>query len=144
LKSGFLKNKKHTFLAGLLFGIGILTKASFLFLLPGFVVLVLVAAVQRKAYRHILGRIDNLFYFVLPVVLTAGFWFLVNQAHYNYTLPTMKNFAEINHEYPANPEVSPSKLVLSWGKFDGMKIPMTKAGELQEKAIKLMDRAGYN
>jgi len=57
---------------------------------------------------------------------------------------TQSTFAEINHEYPANPAVSPSKLVLSWGKFDGMKIPMTKAGELQEKAIKLMDRAGYN
>jgi len=97
LKSGFLKQRKSTFQAGLLFGIGILTKASFLFFLPGFVLLVVGALVQKSGYKQLVGRMENLFYFVIPVVLTAGFWFLVNQAHYNYTLPTMKNFAEINH-----------------------------------------------
>ncbi|WP_141735724.1 extracellular solute-binding protein [Oligoflexus tunisiensis] len=53
-------------------------------------------------------------------------------------------FAQLNHEYPVNPAVSPSSFVQSWGKFDAMLINMAKAGELQEKAIKLMDRAGYN
>ncbi len=53
-------------------------------------------------------------------------------------------FAEVNHEYPVNPAVSPSSFVQSWGKFDATLINMAKAGELQEKAIKLMDRAGYN
>jgi iron(III) transport system substrate-binding protein len=53
-------------------------------------------------------------------------------------------FAEVNHEYPVNPAVSPSQFVQSWGKFDATLINMAKAGELQEKAIKLMDRVGYN
>jgi iron(III) transport system substrate-binding protein len=53
-------------------------------------------------------------------------------------------FAELNHEYPVNPTVNPSSFVQSWGKFDAMLINMAKAGELQEKAIKLMDRVGYN
>jgi iron(III) transport system substrate-binding protein len=53
-------------------------------------------------------------------------------------------FAEVNHEYPVNPAVSASSFVQSWGKFDATLINMAKAGELQEKAIKLMDRVGYN
>jgi len=53
-------------------------------------------------------------------------------------------FAEANHEYPVNPAVSASSFVQSWGKFDATLINMAKAGELQEKAIKLMDRVGYN
>jgi len=53
-------------------------------------------------------------------------------------------FAEINHEYPINPAVKPSSFVQSWGTFDPTVINMAKAGELQEKAIKLMDRVGYN
>lgn len=53
-------------------------------------------------------------------------------------------FAELNHEYPVNPSVNASSFVQSWGKFDATLINMAKAGELQEKAIKLMDRVGYN
>jgi len=53
-------------------------------------------------------------------------------------------FAEVNHEYPVNPAVAASSFVQSWGKFDATLINMAKAGELQEKAIKLMDRVGYN
>jgi iron(III) transport system substrate-binding protein len=53
-------------------------------------------------------------------------------------------FAEINHEYPVNPAVKPSSLVQSWGSFEPSLINISKAGELQEKAIKLMDRVGYN
>ncbi len=53
-------------------------------------------------------------------------------------------FAELNHEYPVNPASKASSLVQSWGKFEPMALSMVKAGELQEKAMKLMDRVGYN
>lgn len=53
-------------------------------------------------------------------------------------------FAELNHEYPVNPKVKPSPFVASWGTFEMKLINVAKAGELQETAIKLMDRAGYH
>ncbi len=52
-------------------------------------------------------------------------------------------FSEGNYEYPVNPTVKPSAFVEAWGTFEAWPIPVAKAGELQEAAIKLMDRAGY-
>ena len=52
-------------------------------------------------------------------------------------------FADINLEYPVNPRVSPHPIVAAWGEFKQHLINISKAGELQVEAIKLMDRAGY-
>lgn len=52
-------------------------------------------------------------------------------------------FAELNQEYPANPEVDPSPLVASWGEFKADLVNVEAAGRLQAEAVKLMDRAGY-
>lgn len=52
-------------------------------------------------------------------------------------------FADVNMEYPVNPEVKPSKIVTAWGEFKQNPMNLAKAGELQTAAIKLMDRAGY-
>lgn len=52
-------------------------------------------------------------------------------------------FADNGMEYPANPTVKPDALVASWGTFKPNLINVAKAGELQAKATKLMDRAGY-
>ncbi len=52
-------------------------------------------------------------------------------------------FADLNLEYPAHQDVKPHKIVKSWGKFKSEQINVAKAGELQTKAIQLMDRAGY-
>jgi iron(III) transport system substrate-binding protein len=52
-------------------------------------------------------------------------------------------FADLNMEYPANPRVKPSDTVGRWGTFQQNLINVEKAGELQRKAIMLMDRAGY-
>lgn len=54
-----------------------------------------------------------------------------------------KLFADVNLEYPVNPNVVPDPTVASWGRFIQNNTNLTKAGELQEKAVKLMDRAGY-
>ena len=52
-------------------------------------------------------------------------------------------FADVNLEYPANPLVKPDPVVAAWGTFKQNPINVTKAGELQAAAVKLMDRAGY-
>ncbi len=52
-------------------------------------------------------------------------------------------FADVNMEYPANPQIKPSKVVAAWGEFKQNPMNLVKAGELQTAAIKLMDRAGY-
>lgn len=52
-------------------------------------------------------------------------------------------FADVNMEYPVNPKVKPDPAVAAWGTFKQNTINVTKAGELQSEAVKLMDRAGY-
>jgi iron(III) transport system substrate-binding protein len=52
-------------------------------------------------------------------------------------------FADVNMEYPAHPKVETDPLVASWGTFKQNRINVTRAGELQADAVKLMDRAGY-
>lgn len=52
-------------------------------------------------------------------------------------------FADVNLEYPVNPNVTPDKTVAAWGSFRQNLINVKEAGSLQAKAVKLMDRAGY-
>lgn len=52
-------------------------------------------------------------------------------------------FADANLEYPVNPAVKTNAEVAAWGTFTPSPFNLTKAGELQEAAIRLMDRAGY-
>lgn len=54
-----------------------------------------------------------------------------------------KVFADANFEYPANPMVEPAAEVKAWGTFKQNVINVNKAGELQQDAVKLMDRVGY-
>lgn len=54
-----------------------------------------------------------------------------------------KLFAEVDMEYPANPEAPVDPLVQSWGTFKQNTTPLSKIGELQPKAIQLMDKIGY-
>ena len=52
-------------------------------------------------------------------------------------------FADVNMEYPANPNITPASIVAGWGSFKQNQMNVVKAGELQTEAVKLMDRAGY-
>lgn len=52
-------------------------------------------------------------------------------------------FADSNMEYPVNPNVEPHQYVKAWGQFNASKQNLANAGQLQEAAIRLMDRAGY-
>jgi iron(III) transport system substrate-binding protein len=53
-------------------------------------------------------------------------------------------FADVNQEYPVNPNVAVSAQVKSWGDFKSSQLPLSRAYELQPAAVKLMDRAGYH
>lgn len=46
-------------------------------------------------------------------------------------------------EYPANPKIKPDSIIRHWGPFKMDLINVSKAGELQGAATRLMDRAGY-
>lgn len=52
-------------------------------------------------------------------------------------------FADVNMEYPANPNVKPVSVVAAWGNFKENPINLQNAGAYQAEAIRLMDRAGY-
>ena len=52
-------------------------------------------------------------------------------------------FADIDFEYPVNPNVKPDATVMKWGAFKHDTINVENAGKLQIDAVKLMDRAGY-
>ncbi|MET0987178.1 MAG: extracellular solute-binding protein [Steroidobacteraceae bacterium] len=57
--------------------------------------------------------------------------------------PAQEMFAGLNMEFPANPAVAADPLVQSWGPFRPSTMNLSRAGELQADAVKLMDRAGY-
>lgn len=52
-------------------------------------------------------------------------------------------FAGLNMEYPANPVVPPAPEVAAWGTFRADPTNLAKAGELQARAVMLMDRVGW-
>lgn len=52
-------------------------------------------------------------------------------------------FADVNMEYPVNPNIKPDAVVATWGSFKQNLVNLAKAGENQAKAVMLMDRAGY-
>lgn len=59
------------------------------------------------------------------------------------TAEAQQQFAELNHEFPANPKVAASKRVQAWGTFKADQLNVSEAGRLQPAAVKLMDRANY-
>lgn len=55
-----------------------------------------------------------------------------------------KSFAQVNMEYPVDPSAPQDKLVESWGEFKpNTTFNLSKAGELQKKALKLMHEVKY-
>lgn len=52
-------------------------------------------------------------------------------------------YTDAGMEFPANPKIKPDPVLVGWGSFKPNLINVSKAGELQATAVKLMDRAGY-
>ncbi|ABZ75472.1 extracellular solute-binding protein family 1 [Shewanella halifaxensis HAW-EB4] len=53
-------------------------------------------------------------------------------------------YAEVNFEYPVKADVSPSKLVASWGTFKADDLPIYKLAEYHGAAIKLLDEVKFD
>lgn len=54
-----------------------------------------------------------------------------------------KWYAEVNGEYPVRDNVPVSATLAAWGKFNMDSLNLSKLGELNAEAVKLMDRAGW-
>lgn len=52
-------------------------------------------------------------------------------------------YAENNHEYPLRPGIAVSETLQQWGEFKADQLALSKLGELNGKAVRLMDRAGW-
>lgn len=52
-------------------------------------------------------------------------------------------YASTNHEYPILADIPWSELLQSFGTFEAEQVPLGKLGELNAKAVQLMDRAGW-
>ena len=59
------------------------------------------------------------------------------------TRPAQELFANSNMEYPVNAAVKVNPLVSAWGSFKQDRLNVSRAGELQARAVMIMDRAGY-
>ncbi len=62
---------------------------------------------------------------------------------YLSSIPAQQIFAELNMEFPANPQAPTGEVIRSWGAFEANPMNIARAGALQAQAVKLMDRAGY-
>lgn len=54
-----------------------------------------------------------------------------------------KWYAEVNHEYPVRAGVTRGDILKSWGEFKSDTLNLSKLGELNGDAVRLMDRAGW-
>ena len=52
-------------------------------------------------------------------------------------------YAEVNHEYPVRAGVQWSDILKGWGEFKADTLNLSKLGELNADAVRLMDRAGW-
>ncbi len=59
------------------------------------------------------------------------------------SVEAQKIFTSTNYEYPVNKNVSPSKLLQSWGSFKEDNIQLDKLGQNNTEAIKIFDEVGW-
>ncbi|MGH8500888.1 MAG: Fe(3+) ABC transporter substrate-binding protein [Gammaproteobacteria bacterium] len=52
-------------------------------------------------------------------------------------------YAQANQEYPVKPGIAASETLRSWGDFKADDLNLSRLGELNAKAVKLMDRVGW-
>jgi iron(III) transport system substrate-binding protein len=52
-------------------------------------------------------------------------------------------YAEVNNEYPVKDGVPVSETLKKWGDFQADDLPLVKLGQLNEQAVRVMDRAGW-
>jgi len=55
-----------------------------------------------------------------------------------------KIYAQVNYEYPVNPNVEQSELVKSWGKFKADDLALAEIASYRADASKIADKVGYD
>ncbi len=94
LKSGFFSERKNTLVAGIIFGLGILTKANFFLL--GIIPVVYSIYVSFRSNETI-SRVINILFFFFVVCFIASIWFSVNIFHFSYEINNgVKQYGENN------------------------------------------------
>jgi iron(III) transport system substrate-binding protein len=53
-------------------------------------------------------------------------------------------YADVNYEYPVNPDVTPSELVRSWGELKPDPLPLAEIAKHRAKASELVDKVGFD
>lgn len=53
-------------------------------------------------------------------------------------------YAELNYEYPVNPNVKPAKMVASWGEFKEDALPLAEVAKYRKAALRLVDKVKYD
>lgn len=56
--------------------------------------------------------------------------------------PAQTQFSQANFEYPANPKFAVSPQIAAWGEYKADTLNLGKVAELQENAVRLMQKAG--
>lgn len=56
--------------------------------------------------------------------------------------PAQSLYSQANFEYPANPKIAVSARIAAWGDFKADTLSLGKVAELQENAVRLMQKAG--
>ncbi len=54
-----------------------------------------------------------------------------------------KTYVNNSYEYPANPDVSPSEIVQSWGEFRIDQLDLNMLGKYRDQAIRIFDETGW-
>lgn len=54
-----------------------------------------------------------------------------------------KTYVNNSYEYPANPNVSPSEIVQSWGEFKIDQLDLNMLGKYRDQAIRIFDETGW-
>ncbi|OUS30309.1 Fe(3+) ABC transporter substrate-binding protein [Gammaproteobacteria bacterium 45_16_T64] len=52
-------------------------------------------------------------------------------------------YAQVNYEYPVREGVKPSNVLAQWGSFKADNLNLSRLGDLNSKAVMVMDRAGW-
>ncbi len=53
-------------------------------------------------------------------------------------------YAEVNYEYPANPEAESSELLASWGEFKQDDLSLTDIAKYRKRAAQMVNEVGFN
>lgn len=58
-------------------------------------------------------------------------------------IEAQQTLANLNYEYPINPDASKAKILKEWGDFKADNVALIKLGELNSEAVKIFDEVGW-